>query len=208
MSKKILALAPHPDDIEFGCGATVAKYAEAGAEVWYMAFSPCNKSLPEGYEKDQMYEELSQSSAVLGVSTEHLVKHRFEVREFPRDRQEILEVLIRERKRIDPDLVLVPSSFDIHQDHRIIYEEGLRAFKHSSILGYELPWNTPKIHHHYFSRVSKAQLQKKIDSIACFKTQTGRNYADPEFIKGLAKLRGIQAGIEFAEGFEVIRWID
>ena len=38
---KILCLAPHPDDIELGCGGTVSKLIELGKEVHYCTFSLC-----------------------------------------------------------------------------------------------------------------------------------------------------------------------
>ncbi len=208
MSKKILALAPHPDDIEFGCGATISKLASQGHDIWYFAFSPCNRSMPEGFEENQLYRELEKSASILGIDGSKVNTFDFEVREFPGVRQEILEILIEQRNSLKPDLVLLPSSFDIHQDHKVVSDEGVRAFKNSSILGYELPWNTPKFHHGYFSKVTQDQLEKKISSIHCYQTQKGKNYSDPEFIKGLARLRGVQAGAELAEGFELIRWIE
>ena len=58
----------------------------------------------------------------------------FEVREFPRDRQKLLETLVSLRNEIKPELVLMPNSDDVHQDHHTVYQEGLRAFKHSSNL--------------------------------------------------------------------------
>ena len=208
MGKKILALAPHPDDIEFGCGATIHKMANQGDEIWYFAFSPCNRSMPDGFEDDQLYRELEVSSGIMGIQKDRVRTFDFEVREFPSVRQEILEILIEQRNDLKPDLVLLPSSFDIHQDHQVISQEGVRAFKNSSILGYELPWNTPKFHHGYFSIISEDNLKAKVEAINCYETQRGRNYSDSNFVRGLARLRGVQAGTELAEGFELIRWIE
>jgi N-acetylglucosamine malate deacetylase 1 len=208
MSKKILALAPHPDDVEFGCGGTIRKYIEAGAEVWYLAFSPCNKSLPPGLRENQIYDELSISAQALGIREERIKKLNFEVRVFPSQRQNILELLYQENKDLKPDLVFLPSTFDIHQDHQVISQEGIRAFKNCSILGYELPWNNLGFNHNHYSILNNGQIEKKIEALACYKSQKERKYSDPNFIKGLARLRGIQAGSEFAEGFELIRWIE
>ena len=66
---------------------------------------------------------------------------RYDVRIFKALRQEILQDLISLRKLIHPDIVFLPSSSDLHQDHSTIYAEGIRAFKFNSILGYEMPWN-------------------------------------------------------------------
>ena len=47
--ERVLVLAPHTDDGEFGCGGTMARLVEAGADVRYVAFSIATKSLPEGF---------------------------------------------------------------------------------------------------------------------------------------------------------------
>ena len=206
--KRILALAPHPDDIEFGCGASINKFIAHGAEVWYAAFSPCDKSLPTGYEKGEIYRELDSSSAELGIKADHVLKFDFEVREFPRDRQAILEKLIELRKTIDPDLILIPSRDDIHQDHAVICQEAIRAFKLKSILGYELGWNLLETHLNYFIEVDAKDLNAKRKAIECFKTQQNRSYAQEDFMTNLAKMRGAQVGLPFAEAFELIRWVD
>lgn len=203
--KKILALAPHPDDIEFGCGASVHKWISQGAEVWYAAFSSCDKSLPENFPKGEIYRELDVSSKELGVKGDHLFKFNFEVRDFPRDRQAILERIVQLRKEHQPDLVLVPSRDDIHQDHKVICEEAIRAFKHSSILGYELGWNLFETHLNYFEEVEQQNLDAKKSAIKAFKTQESRAYAHPDFMENLAKLRGGQTGVALAEAFEIIR---
>ena len=77
----------------------------------------------------------------LGVDKTKVYKHAFPVREFPSVRQEILETLVKLNAEIKPELVFIPSSSDIHQDHKTLHEEGIRAFKYTSILGYEMPWN-------------------------------------------------------------------
>ena len=113
--KTALVLAPHPDDGEFGCGATLRRLSDAGVETWYAAFSPCIKSLPEGSEKDRLFKELGNSAELMGIAADHLRTFEFEVREFERDRQEILETMVRLRKEVKPDLVFMPNATDIHR---------------------------------------------------------------------------------------------
>ena len=55
--------------------------------------------------------------------------------------------------------------------------------------------------------VEDQDVQKKIDALQCYETQHGRNYMDASFIRSLAQVRGVQAGLEYAETFEVIRWM-
>ncbi|MBL4624029.1 MAG: PIG-L family deacetylase [Flavobacteriales bacterium] len=202
-----VVLAPHPDDGEFGCGATLNKLISQGTEVHYVAFSPCTISVPDGFDKDVLFKELNSATEKLGINKKNVTTFTFPVRELSSHRQEILEELIKLRNSIQPDLVLLPASTDIHQDHQTIYNEGVRAFKYTSILGYEMPWNNLTITTNFHVNIDEDNLQAKWDAINSYESQSGRNYKDFEFIKGLARLRGTQINTKYAEAFELIRWI-
>ena len=205
---KILVLAPHTDDGELGCGGTIAKFCEGKKSVHYAAFSTCGKSLSAGMSADTLTNECNDGIQKLGVNKKNLILFDFEVREFTSMRQAILEELVKLNKEIAPDLVLIPSSTDIHQDHHVIHQEALRAFKHCSILGYELPWNQQLTRTNFFVSLNEQQLQKKIEAIQIYKSQSHRNYTQPDFIRSLAKVRGVQCGSEWAEAFEVQRLVN
>ena len=205
--KSVLVLAPHTDDGELGCGGTVARFLDAGIPVHYCAFSTADKSVPSGFPSNQLEIEVREATAVLGIAEEHLHVYKFEVRKLNYVRQEILEELIRIRSKIQPDLVFIPSSKDIHQDHLTIYNEGIRAFKFCSILGYELIWNNLSFETDCFIEITADELDRKIAALGAYKTQEGKNYMSPEFIRSLAVVRGTQIGVKYAETFEVIRWI-
>ena len=134
--KRILILAPHTDDGEFGCGGTISKYIEEGVEVFYAAFSACQQSVLKEFPSDILITEVKAATNVLGIKKENLILFDYDVRTFNFHRQSILDNLIKLRTEIKPDLVFMPSKNDIHQDHLTIAEEGLRAFKFSSILAY------------------------------------------------------------------------
>lgn len=202
---KILCLAPHPDDIELGCGGTVSKLIELGKEVHYCTFSLCEKSIPEGYEKDNAKKELGASCDILGINKNNVHFYYFEVREYKRDRQLILEELIKLRNELKPDLVFLPMPNDIHQDHCTISEEGIRAFKKSTILAYEVPWNNFSLENNLFIELTEEQLQKKIEALKVYKSQYFRSYANEEFVRSLAVVRGVQGKSKYAETFNVIR---
>lgn len=204
--KNVLVLAPHTDDGEFGCGGTLAKWSKAGAEIHYVAFSSCEQSVPEGFPKDILVQEVKAATRVLGVTSERLSILNYEVRKFSSNRQEILEDMVKLRKSIQPEVVMMPSFSDFHQDHFTIAQEGLRAFKHSSILCYEVPWNNISFNTLAFSKLDEDQLALKIKSLEQYKSQAFRNYATADFITSLAKVRGVQAGATYAEAFDVLRW--
>ena len=203
---RTLVLGAHTDD-EMGCSGTIARLLESGAEVYYATFSTCEESVPEGFPKDILAHEVRKATNVLGLIEDHVIVSNYRVRHFPSVRQEILEDLIRLRARIKPELVILPALSDIHQDHHVIASEGLRAFKHASVLGYELPMNTIDFRHACFVELKPEHLQKKLDSSLCYESQTYRSYMRDEFIRSLAKVRGVQAGVDYAEAFEVLRLI-
>lgn len=204
--KTVLILGPHPDDGEFSSAGTIQRFLENGLNVYYAVFSMCEKSVPKGFPPDAIRKELFIACKELGIPEENIITYDFEVRCFPQFRQEILEELTALNRKIKPDLVLLPSSNDIHQDHQTIYEEGIRAFKNINVLGYEMPWNNLRFHSSMYVRLEERHVQKKIEVLNQYKTQQFRHYSNEDFVLSLAKLRGIQTKEAYAEAFEVIRW--
>ena len=204
--KKVLVLAPHTDDGELGAGGFISKLIDEGAEVFYMAFSTAEESVPEGFPKDVLKTEVIAATKVLGVNEENVIIFNYQVRKLNYVRQEILEELIRfKRVNNDIDLVLIPSLKDIHQDHSTIAMEGIRAFKTKSIFSYELIWNNLSFNTQAYISLEEKHLNKKINALKEYKSQGFRDYLSEEFIRSLAVARGVQFGVKYAETFEVVR---
>ena len=203
----VLVLAPHTDDGEFGCGGTMARLIESGVKVMYAAFSTAAKSVPEGFPKDVLKHEVRSATGVLGIPEEYLKVYDFEVRMFPTLRQDILEEMIVLQQEIDPDCVLLPALIDLHQDHKTIAEEGLRAFKRTTVMAYEIPWNNLNFQQQAYVRLEERHIDKKVEALACYESQGHRNYTREDYIRNVALTRGINIGCDFAEVFEVYRWI-
>lgn len=206
--QRVLVLAPHTDDGEIGCGGAIAKFISEGKEVVYVAFSSAKKSLREqGRPEDLLINEVSKATSVLGIKENNLIIHDFNVREFPDNRQLILDELIKLKKEFDPQLVFCPSINDIHQDHNVVARECLRAFKNITILGYEEPWNNIEFETRVFIKLDQASLDKKIEALACYESQKHRKYLNKEFMQSLATVRGVQIESELAESFEIMRLV-
>ncbi len=205
--KNILILAPHTDDGEFGCGGSIAKLIEEGANVYYAAFSLSEESVPDVYPRNILESEVKEATKSLGIPPANLLIYRYKVRHFAYHRQEILEDLVQLNKKINPDLVFMPCLHDLHQDHSTIAYEGLRAFKKTSILAYEIPWNNLNFATQCFFKLDERHMVKKIEALDKYNSQKGRYYASEEFIRSLSRTRGTQIGCEYAEVFEVLRWI-
>ena len=202
-----LVLAPHTDDGEFGCGATINKLINSGWDVYYVAFSACEQSVLPHFPKDILVTEVKLATKVLGIKPENLILFNYEVRTFNFHRQDILNDMIKLRNEIRPSMIFIPTISDVHQDHQTIAHEALRAFKFSSILSYELPWNNFHFTSSYYFPVDEENMLKKLNALKEYKSQSHRDYADDSFIYGLARVRGVQIGVQFAEAFELKRMI-
>ena len=207
MNEKILVLAPHTDDGELGCGGTIARLLEEKKEVFYAAFSTCRKSLPKGMPSDTLEKELLRAAETLGIRQSNVIILDFPVREFPTYRQDILDEMIRIGKDIQPSMILAPSQHDIHQDHHVIAEEAMRAFKKKTLFAYEVPWNNFTFNNQIYVKLEEKHLEKKIEAISCYESQKGREYVSRDFIYGQAKVHGVQIGQKYAEIFEAVRYI-
>jgi len=201
---RILALSPHPDDVEMSCGGFLAKHEEDDILIVY--FSLCDESMKD-FPADTLSGELRNVSKVLNAGCEVM---GYTVRRFSESRQAILESIIRIRDDFNPDLVLIPSGADIHQDHKVIHDEGKRAFKHYNTLAYDLPWNCRGFAPDHFEVLSDSEVEKKMEMISCYQSQVKlkRTYFRDDIIKANMMLRGLQCGSKYAEAFESITWIN
>ena len=205
--ERALVLAPHTDDGEFGCGGTMARLVEAGCEVRYVAFSIATRSLPPGFAPDTLAREVREATAELGIPESHLTVHDFDVRTFPERRQDILELLVALWDEWRPDVVFQPSHHDVHQDHQTIAQEGLRAFKRTTILGYEIPWNNFDFSYGAYLALERRHVERKVAAVGRYASQQHRRYADEEYIWNLARVHGTNVNREYAEVFQVYRLV-
>ena len=206
-NNRVLVLAPHTDDGELGCGGTISRMVEEGREVYYAAFSTAAESVPPPFPPDILEKEVREGTKVLGIPAANLLVYKYRVRHLPHMRQEILEELVRMKREIDPATVFLPSAQDLHQDHQTIHLEGLRAFKMVTVLGYELPWNNLSFDYRHFCILTRAHVQTKVAALRCYQSQQHRSYTQEDFIWSWARTRGGQIMVEYAEAFDVLRWV-
>ncbi len=201
----VLALAPHADDAEFGCGASLSRLVREGATIHYLVLSICEDSVPAEFPKDVMAGEVLEAASLLGVAETNVMVHRYPVRRLSEHRHAILDIMVELRNRLRPAVVFAPSSDDVHQDHQVVSVESRRAFKHATILGYELPWNSFRFAATCSFKVTDADVAAKVSACAAYRSQAHRAYGSGEWAYHLAKIRGLQGGLELAEAFEVGR---
>ena len=183
----ILALCPHMDD-EIHCAGYLLR-----GDAHVMTFSNCD-------QPDLIVEWVASLDA-LGCATHSLVKN-IPVRNFDAYRQDILDRMVAYAETYNPDVVLCPSSTDLHQDHRVIHQEAMRAFRNAPLLlGYECPGNQRESKVNVFVEMSKQQLQLKLCAWDCYKSQHHRQIVD---WGALARVRGDQCRCGLAEGYELL----
>ena len=68
-----------------------------------------------------------------------------------------------------------------------------------------MPWNNTSFEHTVFSTVEEIDVQRKIEALACYRSQGARNYLSPEFTRAQLVFRGVQVGVSFAEVFDTRR---
>lgn len=203
----VLVLAPHTDDAELGCGGTMARLLEGGTRVVVAAFSTATESLPDDSPPNRLQLEFLRAMKLLGIRDEDTIVYDYPVRKLSYFRQEVLEELVRLRATVEPQMVLLPSGSDLHQDHHVLYSEGLRAFKDCTVWGYELPWNHITFPAQAFVTLEQRHLEAKWKALQEYESQVelGRPYFQRDFIMGLATVRGVQVKAPYAEAFEVVR---
>ena len=190
----ILSISPHADDSEFGAGATLRKLVENDNVVCIMIFNDDPELVKEGI----------RAAKVIGATTKIIP---MQGRIYGSTRQKILDHLIIYRTFYSPDIVFVPSRTDIHQDHQVITNEAIRAFRESTILGYNEPWNQNNVITNYFVEINEGDFYKKMDALEEYKSRKHKPYFSWEYQKSIVRCNGIKIKVEYAEAFEAIQII-
>jgi LmbE family N-acetylglucosaminyl deacetylase len=198
-ANRILVIGAHPDDIEIGCGGTLAKMHDAGFILRGLILTRGeqggNPAVRARYSRESAWMIGLNQLKITGFQDTRLYKE-------PEQVQTVLETVIGEFR---PDLVLTHSGHDAHQDHVTVHEATLRACRnHSSILCYESPSVTNKFLPVFFVNVGEF-VSTKLVSIQNHRDQLGKSYTTEEHIVNLLKFRGMQSRVKYAEGFEVVR---
>ena len=198
--RKVLFLGAHPDDIELGCGALLAHIA-SHAEVLCVTLSD-NQKNPS--LKDLVAEH-RRSMVELGVGPERIVLGEFETRYFPRDRQQILEYLYDLNRKHQPEIVFVHTQSDIHQDHGVTTVEAMRAFRGTTVLGFDVLRSSYGFFPQFLVEVTAEDAEKKVRALRQYTTYCDKYYFDPDVIRATLIRQGALAEVPFAEGFDAIR---
>jgi len=200
--RKVCFIGAHPDDIEIGAGALIAHIAPF-TEVYCLTLSD-NQKNPE---LNNVLSESRRSMQVLGVPDDHVLIGQFETRRFPEQRQEILEYLIKFNQVQKPDIIFTHTRADIHQDHSTVTEETLRAFRGTTVFGFDVIRSSYGFFPNFLVEVCEEDIVKKIKALEQYKTYQDKYYFDPQATRAILVRNGVIAERPYAEGFETFRII-
>lgn len=215
--RKILVIAPHPDDEVLGCGGTIAKYSKQGDEVYLCVVTKAYT--PEWSEEfiRNRPKEVEAVRKILGIKKVHFL-------DFPTvkldtiSQKKLIEAISGVIKTVGPEILYLPHMGDINKDHRLIFESALvasRPFSAPTIkktLSYETISETeygmmfgifiPNV----YEDIS-GTFNLKIKAMKVYENQL-KSFPYPrslEAIEALAKKRGSESRFELAEAFMLIR---
>jgi LmbE family N-acetylglucosaminyl deacetylase len=197
----ILAVGAHPDDIELGCGGTLYKASKRGAKIIAVFMTKGEKS---GSIKTRI-EESTNALHVLGATDIHFAD--FPDTEIPRSFA-ALDFLEQFAIKYKPDIVFTHTVNDTHQDHRQVGWLSISAFRNvPKILAYETPRVRPdKFLPNYFMDIAGC-VNKKWEALKCHVSQQEKRYLAYESMVNLSSFRGSQVGVEAAESFEIVKFM-
>ena len=153
---RILFIGAHPDDIELGAGALI-HHIQPTCDIMCVTLSD-NQKNPQ---LKNVVKELHDSMKVLEVPADRVIVEKFPTRDFPDHRQDILEYLLKIRREFKPEMVFVHSRADIHQDHNVATEEALRAYRGTTVLGFDVVRSSYGFFPHFLIEVSEKDVDKK-----------------------------------------------
>ena len=198
--KRVLCLGAHPDDIELGAGAFLHHILPEN-EVLCVTLSD-NQMNPA---LNNIVDEHYASFEKLGLCKDNVIVEKFETRKFPEQRQEVLEYLLRLRREYKPDLILTHTRSDIHQDHNVVTEESLRAYRGTTVLGFDVVRSSYGFFPHFLVGVTEADVEAKLAALSEYKTYHDKYYFDPALLRATMVRHGALAEKPYAEGFDILR---
>lgn len=205
----VLAIGAHFDDVELGCGGALAKHSKNGDQVYVFVATNSQFSNNQGdvlRKKEVAFEEAKQAQNIIGyhmfvgnISTFYL-EYGEEVH------AKLLQII--EKNQID--LIYTHWTGDVHHDHRNLSLATLHTARHvNRILMYQSNWyvSEQEFCKNFYIDITDT-WEKKEKAIRAYQTEmqrTGETWI--EYFKQEAKGNGLKVGVEYAEAFQMVKWL-
>lgn len=207
----ILAIGAHFDDVELGCGGALAKHAQNGDNVYVYVATVSGFS--NQYNQTVRSSEIALGEAqaamqILGVK--ELICGKFKTLEIEFVDELNIEILkIVQEKKIDK--VYAHWIGDIHHDHQAVAKASLHSCRHvPRLLMYRSNWyhSTMEFRGNFYIDITR-QWDTKEQAIQAHATEMDRTSSKwIGFFKNEAENAGQRIGVNYAEVFEVVKWLE
>jgi LmbE family N-acetylglucosaminyl deacetylase len=217
--EKILVVAPHPDDETLGAGGYILKQKKAGNEVYILNMTNMKKEY--GYKEERITKR--------NTEIEKMVE-RFNLDGFynlnlcPTGLDSYLEVEVIKKiaeviNKIKPTTMILPYQHDVHSDHRITFNlcySCTKSFRFPFIkkimmmeILSETEFSVKLFKPNYFVDITEF-LDEKIEIVSIFKSEMSQHPFPRSVgtIRANAMVRGSMAGVEYAEAFILLKYIE
>lgn len=220
---KVFVLSPHPDDEVLGCGGTILRHVNKGdSVVWIIATSVYEENGFLRERVDSRLEEIEKVGKMFGIAKTYQLgfptTHLSEIGE-----RKIINSMSNIFYEEQPEVLYLPNRSDAHSDHKMVFDASMacsKIFRNHSvkrILMYECLSETefaPSLHEKVFIPNYYVDItdffDKKVDIMKVYSSEIGE-HPFPRSIKSieaLATLRGVQAGVNYAEAFQLLKFIE
>ena len=225
MGKRVLVVAAHPDDEILGCGGTMALHSQRGDEVYVLILGEGVTSRDEKRDRERREKEIAELKHQVEAANKIVGTKKTFLFDFPDNRfdsvplLDIIKVVERIKKELEPDIIYTHHHGDLNIDHRITYQavitvtrplpdetvKEIYAFEvlSSSEWGYPISFS-PDV----FFDIS-GTIDLKIKAMSEYKTEL-RDYPHPRSLEGVklnAEHWGMNTGLKYAEAFKVVRMV-
>ena len=195
---RLACVAAHPDDVEIAGGGTLLRLVARGqVTAHWLTLTGTPDRVAEAKAAASAFVPGAVSTC-LGLTDGYL----------PGTWAEVKSALHAFAEATGPvDLVLVPWAGDAHQDHRLIGELAPTVWRSAQLWHYEIPkWDGDLGRPNLYVPLDEATLARKVELLdACYPSQRQRDWWDGELFGGLARIRGMEAKVRYAEAFHVTK---
>lgn len=214
--KRVIVVAPHADDETLGCGGTLLRHIKEGDEVHWLLVTDLSEAL--GYTAL----DVERREKVIAAVTQRMGFRSVHRGGFPTTTldtigaRDLVGFVSRAAAEVQPEIAYVPHQFDVHSDHRCVFEACMAAFKWfrspgiRRIAAYETLSETEagrggSFRPNLYVDIS-AYLDAKVDMLGLYGDELGEHPfpRSEHSVRSLSAYRGAAAGVQAAEAFESI----
>ncbi len=202
--KRVLAIGAHPDDIELGCGGTLAKLVSQGVEVMALVLTAGKR----GADTEQFDRVTETTTALKLLGVQNIVFGDFPDTYLYARFNDVVKCIEENVQFFKPDRVYTMFKDDRHQDHETTFKASIIASRNvRQVLSYETPSSWPNFIPSMFEEIEPEFMEKKVQALQVHESQANRNYTQAGHLTISSQFRGAQIGLGPSEGFIPYKYV-